>query len=178
MIDNIFYLSSFHLLSFHPDYAQPPYHCKWLLIARRLLKPALEGCLESNLSRQLSTRASAPLSTKPRYLAKGEFEQFYMKQKWLHEKQYIIFFKQYQKRQNVCIGFLAYLGVFLHNSILVLRTFKAIKVNTEHSRLPTGLHRTVHWFIFISDLRFFDQIWSHVSYPHKSTISSIPSDKW
>ena len=93
MIDNIFYLSSFHLLSFHPDYAQPPYHCKWLLIARRLLKPALEGCLESNLSRQLSTRASAPLSTKPRYLAKGEFEQFYMKQKWLHEKQYNIFFQ-------------------------------------------------------------------------------------
>ena len=88
-----FYLSSFHLLSCHPDYAQPPYHCKWLLIARRLLKPALEGCLESNLSRQLSTRASAPLSTKPRYLAKGEFEQFYMKQKWLHEKQCIIFFK-------------------------------------------------------------------------------------
>ena len=146
-------------------------------IARRLLKPALEGCLESNLSRQLSTRASAPLSTKPRYLAKGEFEQFYMKQKWLHEKQYNIFFKQYQKRQNVCIGFLAYLGVFLHNSILVISTVKAIKVNTEHSRLPTGLHRTARRLIFISDLRFFDQIWSHVSYPHKSTISSIPSDK-
>ena len=91
MRDKSFYLSSFHLLSCHLDYAQPPYHCKWLLIARRLLKPALEGCLESNLSRQLSTRASAPLSTKPRYLAKGECEQFYMKQKWLHEKQYIIF---------------------------------------------------------------------------------------